>query len=328
MNGNRIVHTVLEYLEIIQEITSEKRMAEQQIEKLKNTIFNYPTLNDYIQNIVDVLDNTNVRNEASEFQFYYRGQYKTSYRLLPSALRDASWDKEDFYYHEIMVRCPNYFQNSTHLEKLVTMQHYDCPTRLLDITSNPLVALYFACKNFGCSKCEGSNEGQVLIFPVRTSDVVYSDSDRALMLSCLPRFNTREKEQLNLCAQAGLSTGKFSQVKGGSRYKEDIVERFFHEITTEMPSFKRDISPIDILRPLFVQPNQSNGRIVKQGGAFIISGLSESWMIAEAKLKAIQHATISVVNQSGILSELEHLGIHEASLFPEVDKVAEYLKSK
>lgn len=36
---------------------------------------------------------------------------------------------------------------------------------------------------------------------------------------------------------------------------------------------------------------------------------------------------ILVYNQQSVLKELDMLGIHEASLFPEVDIMAEYLKS-
>jgi len=36
---------------------------------------------------------------------------------------------------------------------------------------------------------------------------------------------------------------------------------------------------------------------------------------------------IRIENQKGILKELDKIGINEATLFPEIDKVAEYLKS-
>ena len=37
---------------------------------------------------------------------------------------------------------------------------------------------------------------------------------------------------------------------------------------------------------------------------------------------------LRIQNQEGILKELDMLGINESTLFPEVDKVASYLKSK
>lgn len=74
------------------------------------------------------------------------------------------------------------------------MQHYDCPTRSLDVTTNPLVALFFACKNFGCTKCDESQSGAVYILAVAPGDDVYSDSNRAIMLACLAKFTFAKKK--------------------------------------------------------------------------------------------------------------------------------------
>lgn len=344
---NREIERVSDYIDVVKNLTkNQTAIAREQsdlLSYLREKKNSNSSLSNYYQALFKEKDdmlkaiqeiqpvdlwgfNDKKETQIPQYKFYYRGHYKSSYELMPSAFRGDNWDKEDYFYHEIMVHCPQHFQYDSHLDKLVTMQHYDCPTRLLDVTSNPLVALYFACKNYGCKKCETSDEGEVLIFPVISRDVVYSDSDRALMLSCLPRFTAKDKGTLFDITLKSLSDGKFKQVSGGSRYADSIVERFFHEITTELPSFKREIKPLDLLHPLFVQPNKTNGRILKQDGAFIINGLSANGHEAKEKLKALTHASITIHNQKGILEELKSLGINEASLFPEVDKVAQYLK--
>ncbi len=343
MDNSLAISHVSEYMEIINSLTQhEEQIAKEQESRLQfmsekeisqNTADYYNAIisirnKEKEQRIkVDLSEVPRSRKEQHHYRFFYRGHYKASYTLCPSVFRDNYWDYEDYFYHRIMVERAEAFRNTSHLDKLVTMQHYSCPTRLLDVTSNPLVALYFACMNYGCEKCNSSSEGAVLVFPVPVQEISYADSDRALMLSCLPRFTGEEKELLLQRAYDNLADRNFPQVKGGSRYRDSIVERFYHEITTEISSFKREIDPIDLLQPLFVQPNKTNGRIIKQDGAFIINGLSKDRYEAQEKLDTMTYKKIYVYNQQSVLRELDMLGIHEASLFPEVDKMAEYLKS-
>lgn len=256
--------------------------------------------------------------------FYYRGQYGTNYRLLPKIMRNQSISKESKIYHEIMVNCAADFKGLSHLDKLVYMQHYDCPTRLLDVTKNPLVALYFACKNFNCQTCKSENGGKVYIFAIPEDKVAYSDSDRALMLSCLPKFSKDDKEKLLKKCEEYIYLGK----NFDEQCHDEIVERFLHEIRSELPAFRKIINPKDLVDSIIIQPNKMNARILRQDGAFIISGLSKNVTEEHQKMASKVYAEIVIKgedNMKNILDDLDKLGINEATLFPEIDNVAHYL---
>lgn len=69
-------------------------------------------------------------------------------------------------------------------------------------------------------------------------------------------------------------------------------------------------------------------RILKQDGAFIIPGLDASDKESDNKIREflVKELIIPKEAKKQLRKELEYVGINQASLFPEVDKVADYLR--
>lgn len=98
--------------------------------------------------VVKISDFINEIDVANDYQLFYRGHSDINFISEPSIFRNGYYENEYLMYQELVVRCQNDFINcNSHFDFLKLMQHYGLPTRLLDLTLNPLVALYFACEN-------------------------------------------------------------------------------------------------------------------------------------------------------------------------------------
>lgn len=248
---------------------------------------------------------------------YYRGHSNPNYLLQPSIKRTKRLEKnESKMYNELLINCPEDFEKChTHLEKLVKMQHYGLPTRLLDITRNPLVALYFACESHPESYGE-----LVLISPDKHS-VKYPQSDTVSVVACLPAFSRVEQRLFaNAASDPRTTDEEFNQV----------ISRLLSEVRMEKPAFQAVIKKEDLLKSHIVLASKNNNRIVKQDGAFILCGLSDdSESLEEFRYKEDGKKVVVLIDDKPkVLRQLETFSVTHATLFPEIECVAEYLKNK
>ncbi|PZX57597.1 FRG domain-containing protein [Algoriphagus ratkowskyi] len=88
---------------------------------------------------------------------FYRGQAEASWILDASIKRESNFLKyESEMYYDILSLKPEAFKGDHSVyDRLITMQHFGMPTRLLDVSRNPLIAIFFACNNLERAKSDG-----------------------------------------------------------------------------------------------------------------------------------------------------------------------------
>lgn len=154
-------------------------------------------------------------------------------------------------------------------------------------------------------------------------------SDKVQMLAHLQELSKDEQAKLQMLSYIYLFRDKFPQNKN-SKYQNSEIERFYYNVQKENNAFQREIVPVDMLMPVFVQANQDNQRILKQDGAFIMSALDFNEKDSDRKIRkhVVKTLLIPAEYKKTIMSELEEICIHKASMFPELDTVAQYLRNK
>jgi len=262
-------------------------------------------------------------NEKMTGEYYYRGQSNVEYVLLPSALRGRMEEKEHEIYTKIMTECSQEFEGIiSHGEILSKMQHYGVPTRLLDITSNPIVALYFACED----DKNRDKDGVVYVLESTTANTKIFDSDTISILSCLPRFGTNEKNAIKKCVEKHQKDEDVAEFN-----KNKIIKRLLHEVKKEKPAFENIIDPEDLLKDCFFIPKKNNVRIIRQSGAFVIFGMHGKQFSNNSNTINSNTKNTIVINKDfkdKIIDQLSCFGVSKATLYPELYKVAESLNEK
>lgn len=218
----------------------------------------------------------------------YRGQ-TDDWNLIPGLYRGDYENKEQEILDEIQRLYPHEFAGcQTLFDILIKAQHYGIPTRILDVTFNPLVALFFAIQNnFNLRK---GNTPVVHIIDIPNEYVI--------------GFNDPHLQSQRTNGKP--STNDYDGSSGG-----------------ESP-FIVNGKPTQFI---CVKPQMSNTRIVHQQAAALLFNSMEagnnSRAIRQKKTIYIHKPALERIRE-----ELRKIGISKEFLFPELSTYAEVLKER
>lgn len=266
-------------------------------------------ISDYISKIKDIRDR--LLDEGSSEHLYFRGQANLNWDIIPSIFRNSWISVEEDLIEKAISRVPSEFTNYfTAFEELTKLQHYGLPTRLLDVTMNPLVALYFAC----CSKekSKGDKESKGVVYYGSSYPKHCNDID-VRILSSLAKMKLTPSTTLY-------------DIKEALKLEDKNPEHLIQTLQSH----------------LFVMPKYSNNRLVCQSGAFLLVGAinieedkSNIWNSKVCKsfhsMNSAFYPECIVIPEEykdSIIEELDFLNINEATLFPELEHQMSHIKRR
>lgn len=284
---------------------------------------------DSVSSFIKAIKELRESADGTSTELYFRGQEVEFWDIEPSIFRNDMLSIEHKLMQIPLQKIPMEFKGFDSLFDVMTKyQHYGMCTRLLDLTTNPLVALYFACKIHGQEKYETEDD------PVEQEPygVVYYTNNYYPSQSV-------DKEIKIVTALASYDLSKENTI--GTVLDKLRMDNLINEETKVRWLKKEYVGEFIkiIQRNYMVVPTYTNERLQRQNGVFLLASMFsvniganvKDGVITKSKNNlrdefASKYFYIKGENKESILKELDLYNINEATLFPELEHQLNYIR--
>lgn len=164
-------------------------------------------------------DNTDIKDNL-----YFRGENANYCYRTPTLYRneDLVFEGSEYYYRVLLNELgeDDYQENSSLVRLMSKLQHHGAATRMLDVTTNPLIALYFAAQSY-----DKKNEKDGYVY-------IYSSNSNQKRDKCKNKnesIDTSDKENEEKVKKEKFDTGHTIAIKSACNFiDQQKLNDFLH----------------------------------------------------------------------------------------------------
>lgn len=269
------------------------------------------TENSNIESVIDRLSQLATRGNC-----VFRG-YNTQKELYPNLIRDRNYSKyESSLLKEFEKYGRQYFNSNNAIDFMSCAQHFGLPTRLIDFTYNPFIALSFSLyyQKTNAKYIDTADKSYYYISFASLEKNIYVNSiypKEDLFHGSLTRTDS-------LAVIACQSIDNINDLFGKNVLKRSITSL---HIGGSLEKLENEQQKLKDRRILFVDPNLSNQRVIMQQGLFMFPYTLDK----NEHIKIIRNNTSTIMIHKSLredlLKYLDTLGYNAFRLMPDLSSV-------
>ena len=268
------------------------------------------TVSEYLTAVLEILPSfTGGELPNRSGVVWYRGSGSQTYKLQPQIIWNGQQSNETSHCHNFLVSYKQVLnkriENSWELYGL--MQHHGLPTRLLDWTKSPLVALYFAIEQSEKLHDEATNSPLVwLIDPYTLNEHVVGEN----IVICPDEMRLRK------ASNKDLNENPMAKI-------QDLDDYLPAPLNPN--SLKGNFNE----PPIAIEASFSHNRITNQQGCFTLHGTDETPIDEYMRSigARVEKIAIDPAGCESLKQELRIYGFDEFFIYQDLDRLSSHFKN-